>query len=80
MDLSFSAYERCELCPRRCGVDRTAGGAGVCGETDQLILDLAWKPRSVQAFDLYGKGIKAPALRRGLQRATIPVGGYLIIR
>ena len=50
------------------------------GETDQLILDLAWKPRSVQAFDLYGKGIKAPALRSGLQRATIPVGGYLIIR
>lgn len=38
MDLSFSAYERCELCPRRCGVDRTAGGAGVCGETDQLMV------------------------------------------
>jgi putative pyruvate formate lyase activating enzyme len=26
MDLSH-----CMLCPRRCGVDRTAGGAGVCG-------------------------------------------------
>ena len=38
MDLSFSAYERCELCPRRCGVDRAAGDVGVCGETGQLMV------------------------------------------
>ena len=24
-------YEHCELCPRRCGVDRTAGQTGYCG-------------------------------------------------
>ena len=36
MDLSFAAYEHCELCPRRCGVNRTAGERGVCGETDRL--------------------------------------------
>ena len=24
-------YEHCELCPRRCGVDRTAGSTGYCG-------------------------------------------------
>ena len=38
MDPSFSAYERCELCPRRCGVDRAAGDVGVCGETGQLMV------------------------------------------
>ena len=26
----------CALCPRRCGVDRTAGKVGVCGMTDEL--------------------------------------------
>ena len=36
MDLSFAAYEHCELCPRRCGVNRTCGEVGVCGETDAL--------------------------------------------
>lgn len=25
------SYEHCELCPRRCGVDRTAGQRGFCG-------------------------------------------------
>jgi putative pyruvate formate lyase activating enzyme len=28
----FSRYRSCELCPRRCGVNRTAGKAGFCGE------------------------------------------------
>lgn len=26
-------YEKCTLCPRSCGVNRTAGQTGVCGET-----------------------------------------------
>ena len=38
MDLSFSAYDRCELCPRCCGVNRTAGEKGVCRETTQLMV------------------------------------------
>lgn len=29
----FEAYRACRLCPRDCGVDRTAGGLGVCRET-----------------------------------------------
>jgi putative pyruvate formate lyase activating enzyme len=29
-------YKACELCPYRCGVDRTLGHTGVCGETSQL--------------------------------------------
>ncbi|MBQ9058707.1 MAG: radical SAM protein [Atopobiaceae bacterium] len=29
-------YELCELCPRRCGVDRSSGKRGVCGQTSQL--------------------------------------------
>ena len=33
MDSFFPEYQSCRLCPRRCGVDRTAVAAGVCGET-----------------------------------------------
>ncbi|OPZ28657.1 MAG: Radical SAM superfamily protein [Lentisphaerae bacterium ADurb.BinA184] len=29
-----AAYRNCHLCPRRCGVDRTRGQRGVCGQTD----------------------------------------------
>ena len=29
-------YQNCTLCPRRCGVDRTAGQTGFCGMTDQM--------------------------------------------
>ena len=32
----LSQYEACELCPRRCGVDRTAGQVGFCGEANRL--------------------------------------------
>ena len=35
-DLSF-LYENCELCPRRCHVDRTKGQAGYCRETSSLM-------------------------------------------
>lgn len=29
----YSIYRNCRLCPRRCGVDRTKGGKGVCSST-----------------------------------------------
>ena len=29
-------YHSCHLCPRNCGVDRTAGQLGFCGQTDQV--------------------------------------------
>jgi putative pyruvate formate lyase activating enzyme len=29
---------RCELCPRRCGVDRTAGARGFCGAPEGLVI------------------------------------------
>ena len=29
-------YKKCEQCPRACGVDRTAGKKGFCGEDDKL--------------------------------------------
>ncbi|MBR4125001.1 MAG: radical SAM protein [Victivallales bacterium] len=32
----LDAYRHCELCPRRCGVDRTAGQRGFCGEGAEL--------------------------------------------
>lgn len=31
-------FENCQLCPRRCQVDRTSGTRGVCGATDELIV------------------------------------------
>ena len=30
------SYSNCMLCPRKCGVDRTAGETGFCGMTDRL--------------------------------------------
>ena len=34
----MNLYEKCRLCPRACGVDRTRGERGVCGMTDRLVL------------------------------------------
>jgi putative pyruvate formate lyase activating enzyme len=35
-----SLYQDCRLCPRLCGVDRTAGRTGFCGQSDGI--RLAW--------------------------------------
>ncbi len=34
--LTASAYEGCELCPRRCGANRASGDRGACGMTSEL--------------------------------------------
>ena len=31
-------YVNCQLCPRQCGVDRTAGEKGFCGGPDQAVV------------------------------------------
>ena len=31
-------YSHCDLCPRRCGVDRTAGEQGFCGCPDTALV------------------------------------------
>lgn len=36
MGPGFSAYAHCSLCPRACGVDRSAGERGICGCDDTL--------------------------------------------
>ncbi|MDO9578757.1 MAG: radical SAM protein [Candidatus Cloacimonadales bacterium] len=36
LQLLFENYQRCTLCPRKCGVNRSNGQTGYCGETDQL--------------------------------------------
>jgi putative pyruvate formate lyase activating enzyme len=33
---ALSSYKNCRLCPRGCGVDRSAGNKGFCGETAAL--------------------------------------------
>src|SRR6056297_1329954 len=38
---SFSDYAQCRLCPRVCGVDRTAGITGFCRQTDRMVLACA---------------------------------------
>jgi len=40
MESTDSLYRDCRLCPRLCGVDRTAGRRGFCGQGDRL--RLAW--------------------------------------
>ena len=30
--------KNCTVCPRECGVDRTAGGRGICGAPDEMIV------------------------------------------
>ena len=37
----MTPYNNCLLCPRRCGVNRTAGQLGLCGETAALRLGFA---------------------------------------
>lgn len=32
----YEAYSDCKLCPRECGINRTAGKRGVCGESAEL--------------------------------------------
>ena len=32
----FMCYVNCKLCPRQCGIDRTAGKTGFCGYSDQM--------------------------------------------
>lgn len=34
--MTDSFYQKCILCPRRCGVDRTAGKRGFCGATNRV--------------------------------------------
>ncbi|MDR2448048.1 MAG: radical SAM protein [Treponema sp.] len=36
MNDTLSSYKNCRLCPRKCGVDRSAGKKGFCGETSAL--------------------------------------------
>ncbi len=36
MDVTASAYDKCELCPHRCGAARSKGHPGLCGATSQL--------------------------------------------
>lgn len=36
----MKGYERCTLCPNRCGVDRTKGRSGICGMSDEVMI--AW--------------------------------------
>ncbi len=43
MDRSASLLTQCELCPRRCGVDRLAGGHGFCGAGNNIVV-AHWGP------------------------------------
>ena len=35
---AYAMFEKCELCPRRCGVNRAKGETGVCRATDQVVV------------------------------------------
>ncbi|QPJ65970.1 MAG: radical SAM protein [Candidatus Nitrohelix vancouverensis] len=42
-DQAYEIYRSCEVCPRACAVDRTAGEMGFCGQSDQLSVSAAVK-------------------------------------
>lgn len=37
-DAAYAMYGECSVCPHRCGVDRTRGEAGYCGQSDRLLI------------------------------------------
>ena len=41
-------YKTCELCPRKCGADRTAGKTGFCGCPDTALVAIREKRRQMQ--------------------------------
>jgi putative pyruvate formate lyase activating enzyme len=38
LDAAYRLLESCTVCPRRCGVDRTAGELGVCGAGTEIVV------------------------------------------
>lgn len=38
MEKILNLYKNCRLCPRKCGVNRTAGGLGFCGAPSQIAI------------------------------------------
>lgn len=52
----MEAYADCRLCPRECGVDRTKGKMGFCGETDRMRLACATLHRGEEPPLISGAG------------------------
>lgn len=50
-------YQSCELCPHRCGVDRTAGECGICGQSSELRIAAALMHRGEEPPLDRGKGV-----------------------
>ena len=48
--------------------------------SDHVLLNLPARPGKVEAYDLYGRPVKAPRLAKGLNEAAVPCGGYLVLR
>jgi putative pyruvate formate lyase activating enzyme len=51
----FQRLRRCDICPRQCGVDRTAGEKGVCQATDRLEI-ASFQPHFGEERPLVGRG------------------------
>lgn len=54
-DELWDIMESCELCPRRCGVDRLAGDEGFCGASSQLEIT-SYHPHFGEEKPLVGRG------------------------
>lgn len=52
---ALSRLEHCDLCPRRCGVDRTAGEVGFCGVGRQAMI-ASWQLHFGEESALVGRG------------------------
>ena len=54
IEQAYARFEKCELCPRRCGVDRSRGEKGVCQATDKLVVYSA-QPHYGEELPLVGR-------------------------
>ncbi len=54
VERAYALFEKCELCPRRCGVNRTKGEKGICRATDRLVV-FSHQPHFGEELPLVGK-------------------------
>jgi putative pyruvate formate lyase activating enzyme len=55
VEQAYDILHACTLCPRECGVDRTAGETGFCRTEDRLIVS-SWGPHYGEERPLVGRG------------------------
>jgi len=77
VDEAYELLKSCRVCPRRCGVDRTAGQVGFCGVTHRLRVASA-APHFGEEAPLVGSGGSGTIFLSGCNLACIFCQNYEI--